>query len=278
MTFKNEGHSRINSFNDLRTFIPSTLYLQTEGGPVALPPGDYAEYFESLSGKEVSAGTSVVLENDRIRPAEKGETPIGVISANPGIVGGAYTEWPEKHLRDELGNAILEEYREEVMVPKKEKVTRERQKVQKKTLEEEVTRTEIVLKGGKYLQKEVTERTTREAEEPVFDEVDLYDATGKTVIGKHQVPVMETYGEEIDVLDDHGQPVYAGTGKFETKERPKLNPEYDESTEYVPREKRPEWNCVGLLGKLPLRKGQPVAESWIKMKDISDEVELWLVK
>ncbi len=89
---------------------------------------------------------------------------------------------------------------------------------------------------------------------------------------------METYEEEIDVLDDDGQPVLVGTGEFETKERSKLNPDYDESAEYIPREKRPEWNCVGLLGKLPLRKGQPVAESWIKIEDISEEVELWLVK
>lgn len=41
---------------------------------------------------------------------------------------------------------------------------------------------------------------------------------------------------------------------------------------------RPEWNCVGLLGQLSLRKGQPVAPTWVKIKDISDEVELWLVK
>ncbi len=263
---------------DLDGESPFTLTFQPDGGAVALPPGDYAEYFESLSEKEISAGTSVALEEDRVRPAKKGEAPIGVISANPAIVGGAHAEWPRKHLRNELGNTILEEYKEEVMAPKKENVNRERQKVQKKIIEEELTHTEIVLRGGKHRQKEITETVTREVEEPVFDEVDLYDETGKTVIGKHRVPVMETYEEEIDVLDDDGQPVLVGTGKLETKERPKLNPAYDESKEYLPREKRPEWNCVGLLGKLPLRKGQPVAESWIKMKDISDEVELWLVK
>jgi hypothetical protein len=69
-----------------------------------------------------------------------------------------------------------------------------------------------------------------------------------------------------------------GSGEFVTERHPKLNPEYDESQEYIPREQRPEWNCVGLLGQLRLRKGQPVADSWIKMRDISDEVELWLVK
>jgi hypothetical protein len=57
-----------------------------------------------------------------------------------------------------------------------------------------------------------------------------------------------------------------------------LNPEYDEEAEYVSRESRPEWSTIGLMGKLRLRKGQIVSPSWIKMKDISAEVEEWLVK
>ncbi|MBI1929539.1 hypothetical protein HYR99_35495 [Candidatus Poribacteria bacterium] len=164
------------------------------------------------------------------------------------------------------------------MVPKKEKVTRQRQKVEKRTLTEEVTRTEIVLENGKYCQKEITEPITREVEVPLFEEVDLYDANGENIIGRHRVPVMETDEEEIEVRNENGQPVMVGSGEFVARGRPKLNPEYDESYQYTPREQRPEWNCVGLLGKLPLRKGQPVAPGWIKMKDLSDDVELWLVK
>jgi hypothetical protein len=57
-----------------------------------------------------------------------------------------------------------------------------------------------------------------------------------------------------------------------------LNPEYDEEAEYVSRESRPEWSTIGLMGKLRLRKGQIVSPSWIKMKDISEQVEEWLVK
>ncbi len=239
---------------------------------------DYAEYFESLDGQEIPVGTSVVLEKEKIRPAQNDETPIGVISANSMIAGGVHTQWPQKYLRDEFGNPVMETYKEEIMVPKKEKGTRERQKTVKKTITETVTRPEVVFENGKYLQKKKTEKITREVEEPFFEEVDLYDETGQQIIGKHQVPVMETYEEEIDVLDENGQPVLVGTGKFETKTRPKLNPEYDESREYIPRENRPEWNCVGLLGQLPIRKGQPVAETWVKIKDISENAELWLVK
>jgi hypothetical protein len=58
----------------------------------------------------------------------------------------------------------------------------------------------------------------------------------------------------------------------------KLNPEYDATQEYISREDRPEWSPVGLVGKLRLRKGQPVAERWIKMRDISATVEEWLVR
>ena len=60
--------------------------------------------------------------------------------------------------------------------------------------------------------------------------------------------------------------------------RKKLNPAYDESKTYVSRKDRKEWDTVGLMGKLRLRKGQPTGTNWIKMRDISDTVEEWLVR
>ena len=57
-----------------------------------------------------------------------------------------------------------------------------------------------------------------------------------------------------------------------------LNPDYDPETEYVSREDRPEWAIVGLMGKLRLRKGQVTGAGWIKMKDIDEDTEEWLVK
>ncbi|UWQ64533.1 hypothetical protein K3723_07575 [Leisingera caerulea] len=62
------------------------------------------------------------------------------------------------------------------------------------------------------------------------------------------------------------------------QQRRKLNPEYDPSYEYVPRADRPEWDTVGLMGKLRLRKGQPVGVSWIMMREVSADVEEWLVR
>ena len=57
-----------------------------------------------------------------------------------------------------------------------------------------------------------------------------------------------------------------------------LNTEYDPEAEYVSREDRPEWAIVGLMGKLRLRKGQVTGAGWIKMKDIDEDTEEWLVK
>jgi hypothetical protein len=62
------------------------------------------------------------------------------------------------------------------------------------------------------------------------------------------------------------------------QQRRKLNPDYDPDTEYVPREDRAEWSTIGLMGKLRLRKGQPTGDRWIKLRDISDAVEEWLVR
>ena len=56
------------------------------------------------------------------------------------------------------------------------------------------------------------------------------------------------------------------------------NPDYDETKTYVSRDNRKEWDTVGLMGKLRIKKGQKTGTNWIKMRDISDTVEEWLVR
>lgn len=56
------------------------------------------------------------------------------------------------------------------------------------------------------------------------------------------------------------------------------NPEYDESQQYIPRSQRCEWDPIGLMGKLVMHKGCPTGPRWLKMKDINDDLELWLVR
>ena len=53
----------------------------------------------------------------------------------------------------------------------------------------------------------------------------------------------EETGEEKEVLDENGNPVYQGT-------RPKLNPDYDPSKPYISRFDRKEWAPIGMLGVL----------------------------
>jgi len=60
--------------------------------------------------------------------------------------------------------------------------------------------------------------------------------------------------------------------------RRKLNPDWNKDTAYISRKDRKEWDTVGLMGKLRLKKGQPTGTNWIKMRDISDSVEEWLVR
>ena len=57
-----------------------------------------------------------------------------------------------------------------------------------------------------------------------------------------------------------------------------INDEYDETQDYISREDRQEWDIIGLMGKVRINKGQTVGDRWIKMRDISDTVEEWLIK
>lgn len=170
---------------------------------------DYAEYFEwsdNNPGKEDRRGVSVVLDGDKIRPANAGEDPIGVISGNPSVVGdSAWNKWSGKHLRDDYGTYLLEDY-------------------------------------------DVLRWTDEEGSEKAVD-ADSPDAKNAP-------------SDAVVVV----------------QQRRKLNPNYNPTQEYIAREKRPEWGCVGLLGKLRIRKGQPVGKTWIRMREVSDTVEEWLIR
>lgn len=185
---------------------------------------DYCELFEAIDdfkSAKIPRGVSVVLVGEKIRPAKDGETPFGVISSFPIMIGNsggvdAGSDWGGKYVKDEFGNFV---YGRELMW--------------------EITKEKIEADG--------------------LD--DLKEGIGK----KHKV---------IGFVKD-GVPEGA-----EIKEKlvRKINPEYDSEKEYIPRIKRPEWNMVGLLGKVKIKKGQPVADRWIKMKEISDDVEEWLIR
>jgi len=57
-----------------------------------------------------------------------------------------------------------------------------------------------------------------------------------------------------------------------------INPEFDDEQEYVSRENRDEWVLVGLTGQIPVLASETKNPNWKKMKDISVNVELYLIK
>lgn len=68
------------------------------------------------------------------------------------------------------------------------------------------------------------------------------------------------------------------TAVYQTATRKVLNPEYNGEMGYIPREERKEWDYVGLLGRLPLKAGQPRHPRWIKLGNIRDDITEWLVR
>ena len=72
--------------------------------------------------------------------------------------------------------------------------------------------------------------------------------------------------------DDYNQYILDSEGHRQ------LNPSFDDTKTYVSREDRQEWDAIGMVGKLRIRKGQKTGTRWIKMRDISDTVEEWLVR
>lgn len=82
---------------------------------------DLAEYFEWADGNPLNEdrrGISVVLVAGKIRPALPGETPFGVISANPTVVGdAAWNKWEGKYLRDEFGGYLRDAAGDRIVNP-----------------------------------------------------------------------------------------------------------------------------------------------------------------
>jgi len=321
---------------------------------------DYAEYFESNDGSAIPIGSTVVLDVNKIRQAESGEVPIGVVRpvGVSSAHGDMWNHWQNRYLTDDYGASIMEEYTitewedktliheaVEVQDAVYETVTKQRQKIVVSEVEEEVSSTEIVLEDGKYVQKTTTETVTKEVSELQWEDVPLYGEDGEQLMRlvseaveaveakeevldedgnvveeaveavevqdavyegiTHRIPVMEDYEEEVLVSEE----VEAKDAVYETEDvwfesdkipedkivpddasvrgindqgkqfmRRKENPDYDTDREYSSREFRDEWHIVGLLGQIQITKGQPLADSWIKMKDVSDTVEMYFVK
>jgi hypothetical protein len=192
---------------------------------------DYAEYFEWKDGNssnEDRRGYSVVLDGNKIVKATDSDDAskiIGVISGNPAVVGdSAWNKWNQKHLKDDFGTYIWEDYT--------------------------VTEWTETVEDGDEIQHVQHSYPTDEIPDGVTAPSDA------TVLTTEK----DKYGNDVNI------------------KRRKINPDWNKDTVYISREDRKEWDTVGLTGKLRLKKGQPTGTNWIKMRDISDSVEEWLVR
>jgi len=196
-------------------------------------PADYAEMFEWVDGNpnnEDRVGYSVVLVGNKIKIAQQGEIPIGIVSAEPTMVGDAAPfRWSGAFSRDEFGRKIKENV-------------------------------EIV--------------EWKEIKDAVFHYEK--DGNGKDilVIDKEKEEITHSY-ESTKIPSGIMPP---NNAEKKVIEKFIENPEWDKTKEYIPRLERKEWSAIGLLGKLRIKKGQVTSPSWIKMSDISDTIEEWLVK
>jgi len=185
------------------------------------PAADYAEYFESSTGKSSEVGRPVVLDGDKIRyynaETDSAENIIGVTrpklnSKNSGFIGNsAWNNWQGKFLTDDWGVYVLED---------------------------------------------ITVWTYTNEKNETFD----------------------VYERDELAKDPNWTPPEGATSS--TQSVRKLNPDYDESLEetYKSRRARDEWWLIGLLGQIQVKAGEPVNPRWIKMKNISDAVELYYVR
>ena len=218
-----------NNNNDVEFNFKGEGTVNSDGSNNLGSGADYAEFFEWKDGNASSedrVGYSVILDGNQIVKATSSDDTskiIGVISGNPAVVGDtAWNKWSKKHLKDDYGRYIMEEYTvtEWYEVSIGDTGTEEKKLIQ-------------------YMTDEIPS--------------DVKVPSDATVIST-----------EVD-----------GVRKLK---RRKVNPDWDKSKTYIPREDRKEWDIVGLTGKLRLRKGQPTGDRWIKMRDISDTVEEWLVR
>lgn len=80
---------------------------------------------------------------------------------------------------------------------------------------------------------------------------------------------------EDEVPADVTVPVDA---EWKTYNEPLLSDDFDPTVDYWERPQRKEWACVGLVGQIRVRKGSPTGNRWLKMRDISANVEEWFVR
>ena len=299
--------TRNNAFSVLDDGIGSFGYAVAQTGfVVAGANADFAEYMESkynVDGSDVKIplGTSVVLDDQGfIMPSDtiglESKVPVGVISGTASLTSNtALEEWSNKYLK-ERGVPVYEEITPEeeidledeinIRTDEEGKIIRTKRPVYK-TYEIEDNQGNVI----------GTEKIQEKIKVPIYEKENVYLDVSEVVIKKiidkvnskirHEEEIVMKKIEQketIEIIDDSGniinkydQPITINKN-VKKQLKPKLNPSFDPTKEYKSRPERPEWNLVGLIGQVHLLKGQRTNPNWIKMRDINNNVELWLIR
>ncbi|AGE53426.1 Chlorovirus glycoprotein repeat domain-containing protein, partial [Acanthocystis turfacea Chlorella virus GM0701.1] len=144
----------------------------------------------------------------------------------------------------------------------------------------EDTRGKTVVLSGKYIRLST----------PEDDPLDIFGivSTMPSVVGdahwsywkdkyrndKFGNQILEPVQYVSNIADGTDRVVYDGTSvvpdgyEIITEKTPILNPAFNPSLQYIPRESRPEWAPIGLVGKLRVLPGQVVNPSWRLIRTI----------
>ena len=225
---------------------------------------DYQEWFESADGTEYEIGKAVVLDGDKVRvynaATDSADNIFGVTrpqaeNKNSALTGNtAWNHWTDKYLTDDWGVYIREDYTvwewDDVLAAESDVV-------------------------------EAVDATHYEEGDDIPDGKSEGDTKTEAVEGvavgdvKIEAGTMASY----KIPEGWTPPANATTV---TQSMRKLNPEYsvevDDETNYTPRADRTEWNLIGLLGQVQIKASEPTNPRWLKMKDISDAVEMWMIR
>jgi hypothetical protein len=242
---------------------------------------DFAEYFESHPSysTKLSCCSSVVLVDDRflgktIDPntkqfvdSQNGFTgadigkimlttdvpdtiqPFGVVVANSGYIGNSYDEeWQGKYERDELNNFV---YEDEVIQSEEQEYFYTNQEI------EEVIQDRMEDENGNVSFIERNVKRVIQIKNPVIESYPMYNEDG----------IFIEFVKKPKMIN-----------KTTSTRNRKVSSNFNPNLIYIPRETRPEWNLIALLGQVVVKNGERVKSNWIKMKEYNESSSYYLIK
>ena len=203
--------------------------LYFDGG-LSGPATDYAEMFEWTDGNSSNVdrrGITVVMDEEKIRPATNSDDTSKII----GVVSAQPTVCGDDAWSEWKGKHQRDIYGGFVTEDKEYLVWN---------------------KFGSFIDKDGVKKPNPQ---PNIDD--------PNVNPEYQIPVSDI--EKEKAAGTCPQAAIDQNLRITSKERT-INPNWDPSQIYIPRKERKEWDAIGLLGKLVVRRGQPIGANWILMK------------